>query len=143
MKRTLFIILLLSFQSYSQSLIGTWKVVSYEDKNVYFNKPKDSVSFKIPEKEHLTEYIKQISERIIFLDTYSFFSDGKYNINHIGVGQKIDGKYTIDELNKKILMIDDKGKKDEFPYNFINDILFLEMKMRAGEIKLGLTKVSN
>lgn len=143
MKRTLFIILLLSFKSYSQEFTGTWNVISYEDEIAYYNKTTDSISYKIPARKAEAERFKQMSELIIFSVTYSFGKDGKYVENHPALGEVINGSFEVDKRNKTILMTDEEGKKDNLKYNFDNGILFLEMKMETGYIKLGLTKVSN
>jgi hypothetical protein len=64
-------------------------------------------------------------------------------VNHETMGKITSGKFEVDKTNKKIIIIDEKGIKDEFPYIFSNEILFLEMKMRIGYIKMGLMKSSN
>ena len=143
MKRTLFIILLLSFKSYSQDFTGKWNVISYEDEIAYYNKIADSISYKIPARKAEAERFKQMSDLVIFSVTYSFEKDGKYVQNHPALGEVINGSFEVDKTNKTIMMTDDEGKKDSLKYNYDNGILFLEMKMETGYIKLGLTKVSN
>ncbi|WP_293895808.1 hypothetical protein [Flavobacterium sp.] len=143
MKRTLFIILLLSFKSYSQDFIGTWNVISYEDEIVYYNKTTDSISYKIPARKAEAERFKQMSELIIFSVTYSFEKEGKYVENHPAIREVINGSFEVDKRNKIILIIDDEGKKDKLSYDYTDGILFVRMKMKTGFIKLGLTKVSN
>ena len=143
MKRTLFIILLLNFKVYSQDIIGKWNVFSYEDEIAYYNKAKDSISYKNSAKKDEAESFKQMSDLIIFSVTYNFKSDGKYILNFTALGETANGDFKIDELNKIIVMTDDKGKKDELNYTFENKILFVGIKMETGFIKLGLTKVSN
>jgi hypothetical protein len=143
MKRTLFIILLLSFKSYSQDFTGKWNVISYEDEIAYYNKIADSISYKNPARKTEAESFKQMSELIIFSNTYSFDSNGKFVLDFPVIGESSNGTYEVDKLNSKIVMIDDEGKKDELAYNYNNGILFVEMKMEIGYIKLGLKKVGN
>lgn len=143
MKRTLIIIILLSFKSYSQDFTGKWKVFSYEDEIAYYNKTTDSISYKNPARKEEAESFKQMSELIIFSVTYSFEKDGKYVENHPALGEVINGSFEVDKTNKTIMMTDDEGKKDSLKYNYDNGILFLEMEMEIGYIKLGLTKVVN
>ena len=143
MKRTLIIIILLSFKSYSQDFTGKWKVFSYEDEIAYYNKITDSISYKNPARKEEAESFKQMSELIIFSVTYSFDSNGKFVNDFPAFGKTVNGKFEVDKLNRKIVMTDDEGKKDELHYNYINGILFVEMKMEIGFIKLGLEKVGN
>ncbi len=143
MKKTLLIILLLSFKAYSQNITGKWNVFSYEDEIAYYNKSADSISYKNSARKDEAENFKQRSDLLVFSVTYSFESNGKYTLNFPALGEIINGKFKVDKLNKKILMIDDEGKKDELPYSFEDGILFVRMEMEKGFIKLGLTKVSN
>ena len=55
MKRTLIIILLFSFKSYSQDFTGKWKIFSYEDEIAYYNKTKDSIFYKNPARKDEAE----------------------------------------------------------------------------------------
>jgi hypothetical protein len=143
MKRTLLAILLLSFKAYSQDITGKWNVFSYEDEIAYYNKTTDSISYKNPARKKEAESFKQMSDLIVFSVTYSFESNGKYVENHPALGEVINGSFLVDKLNKTIVMTDDEGKKDKLKYDYDNGILFVEMKMETGYIKLGLTKVSN
>lgn len=143
MKGILIIIALLSFKSYSQDFTGKWKVFSYEDEIAYYNKTTDSISYKNPVKKDEAESFKQMSELVIFSISYSFESNGKFVLDFPLMGESYNGKYEIDKLNSKIVMIDDKGKKNELAYNYTNGILFVEMKMEIGFIKLGLKKEIN
>ena len=54
----------------------------------------------------------------------------------------MNGSFEVDRSNKKIVMIDGEGKKDELQYSHAAGILFVEMKMETGCIKLGLEKVN-
>ena len=139
MKRLLFIILLLCYKVNSQELTGNWKVISYEDEIVYYNKTIDSISYKDSSRKDEADNFRQMSDLIIFPITYNFEKNGNFVMNHPIVG-KINGKYEVDMSNKKIIMIDEKGKKDELPYIYTDEILFVEMKMETGYIKLGLKK---
>lgn len=143
MKRTLLIILLLGFKGYSQDITGKWKVVSYEDEIVYYNKTTDSISYKNPARKKEAESFKKMSDLVIFSVTYSFDSKGKYVEDHPALGEIINGSFEVDKRNKTIVLTDDEEKKDEYLYSYTNGILFMEMKMESGFIKLGLTKVSN
>ena len=143
MKRTLFIFLFLTFKSYSQDITGNWNVVSYEDETVYYNKVKDSIVFRDTVEKDQVELFKQTLESIVFSVTYSFKSNGKYVLNFPALGRIESGDFKIDKLNKTIMMIEDKGKKDELPYVYSNGILFIRMTMEIGFINVGLTKVDN
>jgi hypothetical protein len=72
MKRTLFIILLLSFKIYSQDFTGKWNVISYEYEIDYYNKIVDSISFKIPSRKAKTERFKH-NVRINNFLSYLYF----------------------------------------------------------------------
>ncbi len=143
MKKTLLIILLLSFKSYSQEINGKWNVFSYEDEIVYYNKTKDSVFYKNPARKIDAESFKEMLNLIIFSVSYNFESNGKYVENHPALGEIINGTFVVDKLNKIIVLTDDEGKKESLRYDYDNGILFVEMKMETGFIKLGLNKISN
>lgn len=143
MKRTLLIILLFGLKSYSQDFIGKWKVFSYEDEIAYYNKITDSISYKNPARKAEAENFKQMSELLLFSVTYSFENNGKFVVDFPFIGERINGNFEVDKLNRKIVMIDDEGKKDEISFIYTDEILFVEMKMETGFIKLGLTKVNN
>ncbi|OAQ38069.1 hypothetical protein A5893_14785 [Pedobacter psychrophilus] len=142
MKGILLIILLLSLKSYSQDFIGKWKVFSYEDEIAYYNKTKDFIIYKNPTRKDEAESFKQMSEIIIFSVTYTFESNGKFINDFPAIGETVIGSFEVDKSNKKIVMIDNEGKKDELKYSYNEGILFLEMNMETGYIKLGLVKVS-
>lgn len=139
MGRILFIVLLLSFKVNSQELSGSWKVISYEDEIAYFNKITDSISYKDSSRKDQAENFRQMSELIIFPITYNFDNNGSFVMNHPMMG-KISGQFEVDKSNEKIIMIDEKGKKDALPFIYTDGILFVEMKMETGYIKLGLKK---
>ena len=143
MKRFLFIMLLLSFKSYSQDFIGKWKTFSYEDEIVFYNKAKDSIFYKNIDRKDEAENFKQMSELLIFSVTYSFESNGKFVTDFPAIGQTVKGSFEVDKLNRKIVMIDKEGKKDELSYIYTNGVLYVDMKMETGFIKLGLTKISD
>lgn len=141
MKGILLIILLLSFKSYSQDFTGKWKVFSYEDEIAYYNKTTDSISYKNPARKSEAESFKQMSEILVFSVTYTFESNGKFIIDFPALGQTIIGSFEVDKSNKKIVTIDNEGKKDKLKYSYNDGILFLDMKMETGYIKLGLVKI--
>lgn len=143
MKITLFLILLLTLNSYSQDFVGKWKPISYEDEVSYYNRETDSLSYKIPARKDEAESFRKISDFLIFTVIYNFDSNGKYILEFHALGETINGDYKVDKLNKKIVMIDDESKKEELSYGYVDGILFLEMKMETGLIKLGLTKVND
>ncbi len=143
MKRTLFIILLLSFKSYSQDITGKWSVISYEDEIAYYNKTTDSLSYKNPARKDEAESLKQKTELIFFSMSYTFNSNGKYVVDLPAVGETENGDYKVNKKGKKIVMINDEGNKNELSYTYKDGILFIRMKMQIGFIRLGLTKVSN
>ncbi len=143
MKRTLFVILLLSFKSYSQDIAGKWDVISYEDEVAYYNKTADSLSYKNPSRKDEAESLKQKVELIFFSMSYTFYSNGKYVVDLPAVGETENGEYKVDKKGKKLVMIDVEGNKDELSYAYEDGILYIRMKMQIGFIKLGLTKVSN
>ena len=108
-KRTLFIILLLSFKSYSQDFTGKWNIISYENETAYYNKIVDLITYKIPSRKSEAERFKQMSELIIFSVTYSFEKDGKYFENHPVLGEVINGSFEFDKTNKTMMMTGDEG----------------------------------
>jgi hypothetical protein len=143
MKRLLLILLFFSIKINSQELTGNWKVISYEDDIVYYNKITDSISYKNSSRKEEADNFIKTSEFLIFPITYIFDNNANIVVNHETMGKITSGKFEVDKTNKKIIIIDEKGIKDEFPYIFSNEILFLEMKMRIGYIKMGLMKSSN
>lgn len=142
MKNTLLIILFLSFNVYAQDFNGKWYIISYEDEIAYYNQTTDSLSYKIPAKKNEAESFRKASALLIFPITYSFNDKGKFEINHNTMGIISSGRFEIDKLNKKVIMIDEKNKKEEISYTFDNQTLFIEMKMEIGFIKIGLNKVN-
>lgn len=140
MKKILFIILLLSLKVNSQELIGTWEVISYEDEIAYFNKTKDSLFYKNSSLKDNADNFRQMSEIVIFPVSYNFDRDDNFIISHPAMGRISSGKFEVDKSNKKIILIDGEGKKDELSYVYKNEILFVEMEMESGYIKLGLKK---
>lgn len=53
---------------------------------------------------------------------------------------KTHGKFKIDKVTKKIAFIDDENKKFEIPFEYKDEILFLQMKMENAYMKIGLKK---
>ena len=139
MKKILFIILLLNLKVNSQELIGNWNVISYEDEIAYFNKMTDSISYKDASRKGEAENFRKMFELIIFPITYNFESNGSYAMIHPIIG-KISGQFKLDQNNKTIIFTDEEGKKDELPFIYKDEILFVEMKMETGYIKIGLKK---
>lgn len=143
MIRLLSIIFLFSFKLTSPELTGNWKVISYEDEIVYYNKNTDSISFKDASRKENAEYFLETAEFLIFPITYKFDNSGNFDLHHQAMGTITSGKYEVDETNKKIIMIDQEGKKEEVPFSFDNGILFIEMEMEVGFVKIGLAKSSD
>jgi hypothetical protein len=131
-------IIILSGKVYSQDLSGKWHVISYEDEIIYFNKATDSLTYKNVERKKDAEDFKKMADFLIFPITYQF-NNNKVTIN-FPLMDEIYGNFVIDKLNQKIIFTDKDGKKDELPYSFENEVLFLEMEMESGFIKLGLKK---
>lgn len=123
---------------YSQDLNGKWKVISYEDEIVYYNKVTDSLKYKDPERKEEAENFKEMADFLIFPITYQF--DDKKILINFPMTDEIFGIFENDKLNKKIIFIDKIGKKDEIPYTFENETLFIYMKMLDGFIRLGFIK---
>jgi hypothetical protein len=134
-----FIIILFSVEGFSQDLIGNWKVISYEDEVVYYNKIIDSLTYKDISKGDRAESFRANAELLIFPITYRFESNGQFTLNHPILGV-IKEQYTVDSLRKKITFIDSDQKRDEHSYHFDNEYFFIEMKMQTGFIELGLHK---
>ncbi|MEZ7506216.1 hypothetical protein [Flavobacterium sp. Arc2] len=139
MKKILFVILIVSLKVNSQELVGSWKVVSYEDEICYFNKTTDSISYKDASRKGEAENFRKMSEILIFPISYSFESNGNYTLTQPMIGE-INGQFRFDQVNKKIVFIDDEGKKYEIPFLYRDNILFLDMKMETDYIKIGLNK---
>ena len=143
MTRLLLIIFLFSFKVTSPELTGNWKVISYEDEIVYYNKITDSISFKDASRKEDAEYFLETAEFMISPLTYNFDNNGNFEVKHQAMGIIASGKYEVDETNKKIIMIDQEGKKETVPFSFDNGILFIEMEMEVGFVKIGLAKSSS
>lgn len=143
MTRLLLIIFLFSFKVTSPELTGNWKVISYEDEIVYYNKITDSISFKDASRKEDAEYFLETAEFMISPLTYNFDNNGNFDVSHQAMGIIASGKYEVDETNKKIIMIDQEGKKETVPFSFDNGILFIEMEMEVGFVKIGLAKSSS
>ncbi|EIA09887.1 hypothetical protein [Flavobacterium frigoris] len=139
MKKILFIILLVSLKVNSQQLVGNWKVVCYEDEICYFNKTTDSILYKDTTRKEEAENFRKMSDLIIFPITYNFDSNGNYTMTNPMIG-KTHGKFKIDKVTKKIAFIDDENKKFEIPFEYKDEILFLQMKMENAYMKIGLKK---
>ncbi|MCH6232623.1 hypothetical protein [Cognataquiflexum rubidum] len=143
MTRLLLIIFLFSFKVTSPELTGNWKVISYEDEIVYYNKITDSISFKDASRKEDAEYFLETAEFMISPLTYNFDNNGNFGVSHQAMGIIASGKYEVDETNKKIIMIDQEGKKETVPFSLDNGILFIEMEMEVGFVKIGLAKSSS
>ncbi|MGO4819970.1 MULTISPECIES: hypothetical protein [unclassified Flavobacterium] len=139
MKKIIIIILLLTIKVNSQELVGQWNVISYEDEICYYNKINDSIYYKDTTRKNEAENFREMSEILIFPITYDFESNGSYTMTSPMIG-KIYGQFKIDQVNKKIIFIDDEDKKYEIPFVYRDYILFIEMKMETGFIKIGLKK---
>ena len=140
MKRVFFLILvILGLNCQSQEIKGTWKVISYEDEIVYFNKSTDSISYKDSSRKNEADNFKKMSDLLIFPITYVFDDKGNFTMN-FPMMDSIKGKYQLDKFNNKLILIDEEEKKDELKYSFINELLFIEMEMENGFIKLGFTR---
>ena len=143
MKGIFIIILFLSIKGYSQDFTVKWKVFSYEDEMTYYNKTKDSISYKNPSKKDEADSFKQISEDRIFSVTYTLENNGKFIIDFPEFGQTINGSFEVDKSNKKIVLTPDIDKKYKILCIYADGFLFVKMKVESGYIKLGLMKVSN
>jgi hypothetical protein len=132
-------ILLLAFKCYSQELTGNWKVISYEDEIAYYNKSTDSISYKDSSRKNEADNFKKMSELLIFPITYVFDDKDNFTMN-FPMMDTVKGKYQLDKPNHKLILIDEEGKKDELNYLFRNELLFIEMEMENGFIKLGFKR---
>ena len=139
MKRVFFIILvILGLNCQSQEIEGTWKVISYEDEIVYFNKSTDSISYKDSSRKNEADNFKKMSDLLIFPITYVFDDKGNFTMD-FPMMDTIKGKYQLDKFNNKLILIDEE-KKDELNYLFRDELLFIEMEMESGFIKLGFKR---
>lgn len=144
MKKILILLLLISFNSYSQEIVGTWKITSYEDETLYYHKAKDSIAYKDASKADGAEKFKTNTAPFIFAIAYRFDTDGNYVMDN--PLEEITGTYTIDKKAQKIIMIEEGDKRSESSYEFKNNTLFLNLDMEGMKetyIKLGLEKVIN
>ncbi len=140
MKKNFFlIIVILGFNCQSQDIKGSWKVISYEDEIAYFNKSKDSISYKDSSRKNEADNFKKMSDLLIFPITYVFDDKGNYTMN-FPMMDIVKGKYQLDKSNHKLILIDEEGKKDELSYLSRNESLFIEMEMENGFIKLGFKR---
>ena len=133
------IIVILGFNCQSQDIKGSWKVISYEDEIAYFNKSKDSISYKDSSRKNEADNFKKMLDLLIFPITYVFDDKGNYTMN-FPMMDIVKGKYQLDKSNHKLILIDEEGKKDELSYLFRNELLFIEMEMENGFIKLGFKR---
>ena len=141
MRYIVFLALLISGDIFSQDLTGTWKVISYEDEIAYFNKVTNFISYKDSTRKNKADSFRAMSEKLIFPIIYKFDNKNHFTLNHPIIGE-IKGRYNIDESNKKIVFTDSDDKVDENSYYFNNEILFIEMSMEVGFIKIGLKKIN-
>lgn len=111
---------------YSQNLSGTWNVISYEDEITYYNKIKDSISYKDLSRQNEANNFRKKSDLLIFPITYNFDNNNNFSMNHSIMGEIGKGKFELDKLNKKIVLLDKDGKKDEILYTYENGILFIK-----------------
>jgi hypothetical protein len=139
MKKIFLIIVFLSFKANSQDLTGTWNIFSYEDEIVYYNKTTDSISYKKPARKIEADNFRKNAEFLIFPIIYKFIDD-HYMINHITMGKISEGKFQIDKPRERIIMIDEEGKKEELTFTYTGKLLFIEMKMETGFLKIGLKR---
>ena len=140
MKKIFFlIIVILGFNCQSQDIKGSWKVISYEDEIAYYNKITDSISYKDSSRKNEADNFKKMSDLLIFPITYVFDDKGNFTMN-FPMMDIVKGKYQLDKPNHKLILIDEEGKKDELSYLFRNELLFIEMEMENGFIKLGFKR---
>ena len=140
MKKIFFLIIVIwGFNCQSQDIKGSWKVISYEDEIAYFNKSKDSISYKDSSRKNEADNFKKMSDLLIFPITYVFDDKGNFTMN-FPMMDIVKGKYQLDKPNHKLILIDEEGKKDELSYLFRNELLFIEMEMENGFIKLGFKR---
>ena len=140
MRNIFFLILVvLGFNCQSQEMKGSWKVISYEDEIVYYNRSTDSIYYKDSLRKNEADNFKKMSDMLIFSITYFFDDKGNFIMNFPTM-DIIKGKYQFDKPNNKLILIDDKGKKDELNCLYKNELLFIEMEMESGYMKLGFKK---
>lgn len=140
MKKILWVIIFLSVKANSQDLSGTWAIFSYEDEIVYYNKATDSISYKKPARKIEADNFRKNAAFLILPITYKFDRNNNFTINHIKMGKISEGKFQIDKPRDTLIMIDKEGKREELPFTYVDGILFMEMKMETGFIKIGLKK---
>ena len=133
------IIVIFGVNCQSQDIKGSWKVISYEDEIAYFNKNTDSIYYKDSLRKSEADNFKKMSDLLIFPITYVFDDKGNFTIN-FPIMDSIKGKYQLDKSNNTLILIDKEEKKDELKYLFVNELLFIEMKMENGFIKLGFKR---
>ena len=152
MKFILMLILSLSFESVNaqnnSELIGTWKLVSFWDNEVYFNVETDSsyltheMLVTYPDTTDQKKYITQAktiygafnfrfendSILLVFMDTV-FMLKAHYKID------KVNGVFEMTTPNSLGQDITDK-----FEYTFTENLLILSMKLEDKICKFGLRK---
>ncbi len=137
MRKIIFILLLLCSRLYSQDLTGNWQATSYEDKTLYYNKTKDSVSFKdYPNLD--TNQAKEIAKGFLLKKfAFNFEKNGKATLSM--QGNKLIGKYTNENREGKIIF-EDRAYKEEVHYRLQNGILFVKFRKEDGFFEIGFKK---
>jgi hypothetical protein len=110
MKKIIIINLLFCFHIYSQDITGNWKAISYEDQNVYYNKLKDSISFKglykdIPVTDRAKEIVKDFLPEPF---SYKFEKNGMVTLTF--KERKSVRKYIFNKKNREIFITEKKDK---------------------------------
>jgi hypothetical protein len=127
-----------SAKAFSQNFSGKWNVSIVITDDVYFDREKDSISFK---NENFSNEVKANYKKI--LSNGSFYQSLNFRNNILVINYNvgtIQYFYKIDETNKIIKVSSDVPgiPPSEIYYEYINNVLYLQDKMA----KLGFKKVN-
>ena len=139
MKKIILLFLLISIKGVSQEITGKWKVTSYEDEIVYYNKSKDSISYKDPSRIDEAKNFRKMYEILILPITYEFQENNDFEMIHPKIIQ-IKGKYKVNEAERHILLTENNGRPDTLSFSKNKETLYLKMELENGFVRVGLER---
>ena len=122
--------------SYSQNLIGEWKLVSFQDEKIYYNIEKDSIFPKDSwnENDEMTIFVKNA-----FRNTNIKFTKAKYFVMNSQITGNRNSKYELDQKNSIIILEDENIDNSKIQYHYILEDYILNLKL-ADNINLKFRK---
>ncbi|MCH4822774.1 hypothetical protein ML462_06280 [Gramella lutea] len=140
MKKIILLFLFISIKGISQEITGKWKVTSYEDEIVYYDKSKDSLLYKDPSRKDEAESFRKMYEILILPITYEFRENNDFEMVLPNIIQ-IKGKYEVIDNEKYILLTDENGKTDTLPFSKNKEALYIKTELENGFVRVGLERL--